>query len=80
MMTAMPHPLDEPAGLSKYTNGWLLSRLRRMRTERPYAAHIIRELNTRDGEDKMSLNEIAEKTGHPRATVQRWAKEAEDQT
>lgn len=68
-------PTDPPAkaDLAAYSNGWLLSRLRRMKSDRDLAGKIIRVLNSEERDEPLSVNKIAEASGHPRTTVQRWA-------
>jgi DNA invertase Pin-like site-specific DNA recombinase len=64
-------PGTEPAPAHK--PGWILSRLRQMRRkadDRAAVGKLIRELAEHHG---YSLNQIAEASGIPRTTVQRWA-------
>ena len=74
----MPQPPDDD-GLSTLPNGRLLSHLRRIKPDRELAGRIIRELASREGEDAMSINEIADQAKIPRSTAQRWAKNAAEE-
>jgi hypothetical protein len=56
----------------------LLTHLQLINPDRELAGKIIREIARREGDQGMSINQIADATGIPRSNLQRWAKKAEE--
>lgn len=73
-------PPDTPQHDDIFTlgTGRLLTHLQLINPDRELAGKIIREIARREGDQGMSINQIADATGIPRATAQRWAKKAEE--